>query len=91
MPKHIRKDLLDPFINPIEYTILVVAFKSFIISNPCTIPSPIGYLDICFGNGAKRISRNSYIGFGKSYLIPETTKFDIGEGIVVGTLLNPLL
>jgi len=41
-----------------------------------------GYLDICFGNGAKRISRNSYIGFGKSYLIPETTNFDIGEGIV---------
>jgi len=40
-----------------------------------------GYLDICFGNGAKRISRNSYIGFGKSYLIPETTNFDIGEGI----------
>jgi len=38
-------------------------------------------LDICFGNGAKRISRNSYIGFGKSYLIPETTNFDIGEGI----------
>jgi len=23
-----------------------------------------------------------YIGFGKSYLIPETTNFDIGEGIV---------
>jgi len=22
-----------------------------------------------------------YIGFGKSYLIPETTNFDIGEGI----------
>ena len=38
--------------------------------------------DICFGNGAKRISRNYYLGFGKSYLIPETTNFDIGEGIV---------
>jgi len=39
-------------------------------------------LDICFVHCAKRISRNSYIGFGKSYLIPETTNFDIGEGIV---------
>jgi len=69
-------------------------------------------LYICFGNGAKRISRNSifvlgmersgfpetlylfrewseadfpkllcYLGFGKSYLIPETINFDIGEGI----------
>ena len=69
-------------------------------------------LDSCFGNGAKRISRNSifvsgmersgfpetlylfrewseadfpkllcYLGFGKSYLIPETINFDIGEGI----------
>jgi len=40
-------------------------------------------LDICFGNGAKRISRNSYLGFGKSYLIPETINFDIGEGIII--------
>ena len=34
-------------------------------------------MDICFGKGAKRISRNSYIGFGKSYLIPETTNFKL--------------
>jgi len=56
--------------------------KPLVILLISTIPSPIGYLDICFGNGAKRISRNSNIGFGKSYLIPETTNFDIGEGIV---------
>jgi len=56
--------------------------KGHINGSNFTIPSPIGYLlDICFVHCAKRISRNSYIGLGKSYLIPETTKFDIGEGI----------
>jgi len=29
-----------------------------------------------------------YIGFGKSYLIPETTNFGIGEGIVEDNSLN---
>jgi len=29
-----------------------------------------------------------YLGFGKSYLIPETTNFEIGEGIVINTFAN---
>ena len=30
------------------------------------------------------------LGFGKSYLIPETTNFDIGEGIVYKKGLKPI-
>jgi len=46
-----------------------------------TIPSPIGYLfrSLREADFPKLLC---YIGFGKSYLIPETTNFDIGEGIV---------
>jgi hypothetical protein len=29
----------------------------------------------------KNFCLDSYMGFGKSYLIPETTNFGIGEGI----------
>jgi len=47
-----------------------------------TIPSPIGYLfrSLREADFPKLLC---YIGFGKSYLIPETTNFDIGEGIVI--------
>jgi len=44
------------------------------------IPSPIGYLFREWSE-ADFPKLLCYIGFGKSYLIPETTNFDIGEGI----------
>jgi len=46
-----------------------------------SIPSPIGYLFREWSE-ADFPKLLCYIGFGKSYLIPETTNFDIGEGIV---------
>jgi hypothetical protein len=46
-----------------------------------SIPSPIGYLFRSLREADfPKLLR--YIGFGKSYLIPETTNFGIGEGIV---------